>query len=46
MDWIKEVIGEGEERMTVQHTNRATVEAKIMQNNEKHFPLSLKTHLR
>jgi len=40
MDWIEEVIGEGEERMTVQHMDRTTVEAKIMQNNEKCFSLT------
>jgi len=40
VDWIEEVIGEGKDRMMVRHTYRATVEAKIMQNNEKHFCLT------
>jgi len=40
VDWIEEVIGEGEERMMVQHTDRTMVEAKIMQNNEKRFRLT------
>jgi len=28
VDWIKEVIGEGEERMMVRHMDRTTVEAR------------------
>jgi len=40
VDWIEEVIGESDERRTVQYTDRATVEDKIMQNNEKHFWLT------
>jgi len=40
VDWIEEVTGEGEERTTVRHTDRTTVEAKIMQNNEKCFLLT------
>jgi len=40
VDWIEENISKGNEMTMIQYTNRATVEDKIMKNNEKRFWLT------
>jgi len=40
MDWIEEEVREGDERTTVQYTDQAMVEDKIMQKNKKRFWLT------